>query len=317
MQWTDFAAYKANVDGAVTAVAEMDGTWFAFTYNAIWSISGPGPNDNGADGSFNAPQRLPSNIGCISHKSLVLTGDGLIFQGAADRLFILPRGSSAPAPIGWPVRDTLSAYPFISAAAFDQTSNVAYWACVATDGLSGRLLVFDTRLQQWYVDNPCNGRAIKALSIYDGRLVIDGSIMETAGTFADNDGSVSTTVVPSVATGDLRPFGLTGSGRCRKVQILGEARDVTTAFTPTLEVSYDSGKTWPESVSWPISSLASAVGDAIDGAEHLIKYPRGDTFRLRFSWSTPTPTEGVVWHGVSLEAYPERGLKRLPNSRRT
>ncbi len=316
MQWTDFDSFKATVGGAVTAVAEMDGTWFAFTADSVWTISGQGPDDSGS-GAFDAPRRTPTDIGCISHRSLLLTGNGIIFQGGVDRMYILPRGGGAPTPIGWQVRATLAAYPFITASAFNQASNVAYWACIDTTGTTGRLLVFDTRLGEWYVDNACNGRAVKALSIYDGKLMIDGAIYETAGTYEDRDDlGNNTTVVPVVTMGDLRLFGLTGTGRLRKVQIEAEARDVVTAFTPMLDISYDSGKSFTEPVSWPIASLAAAIGDSIDGAEHLVKYPRGDTFRLRFSWTTPSPTEGIVWQGISLEAYPERGLKRQANSRR-
>lgn len=316
MQWTNFASYKVQVDGVVSAVAEMDGTWYIGTYNAWWQVTGDGPDDNGANGSFGAPRRLPTDIGPISHKSLILTGQGLIFQGRTDCFFLLPRGGGAPQPIGWQVRDTLTSFPYVTASAYDQQSNICYWAVCDTAGSVGRLIIYDTRIGEWYVDSYM-ARVIRTLAINNSLLRIDGQIIETPGQFQDNNGGFTGTVLPVLVTGDIRPFGLTGTGRLRKAQIEGEARDVITAFTPTLDVSYDSGKTFAENPTWPIASLATTIGDSIDGAEHLLKFPRGDTFRFRLSWSTPSATEGILWNGLSLEAYPERGLKRVANSVRT
>lgn len=315
MEWADFDAYKGNVDGRVTAVSEMDGTYWIGTANGWWSVSGPGPDDNGGGGAFDVPRRLPTDIGCISHKSLVMVGQGLIFQGAADRMYLLPRGGGTPTPIGWQVRDTLAAFPYISAAVFDPDSNVAYWAICNTAGSAGRLLVYDTRLNEWFVDNVSAGRAIKALSLYDGKLEVDGTMIETPGSFADDAGSL-VTVIPVLETGDMRPFGAQGWGRIVRTTLLGEARDVSVAWTLTLDVSYDSGKTYAEQAQWPVASLAVAIGDAIDGAEHMFVQQRVAAVRNRWSWTTPSPTEGLVFNAQSLEVLPAAGLKRQPNSTR-
>lgn len=309
MQWTNFAAYKAQVDGAVTAVVEMDGTWFVGTYNNWWRITGNGPGDNGADGSFDAPLRLPSNIGPISHRSCVLTGEGVIFQGAVDRMYILPRGGGDPQDIGLQVRDTLAAYPYITASAFDQQSNVAYWACCDTAGAVGRLLVYDTRLKEWFVDS-FNDRVIRTLAVNNSLLRIDGQVIETVGSYQDTDGTVSNTVLFTLST-NLRPFGMSGHGRLRKIVLLGEdASNASQLWSLNLAVSYDGGQTYGDTASWGLTTLVS-VGNSSFEAEHMLQYPKGDEYHLVISLSTPTPSAGCILNGMSLEVYPEAGLNRL------
>lgn len=312
--WADDAEWKANVDQPVTAVAEMDGIWVIFTRDAIWTVSGQGPDDTGA-GGFDVPRRLPSDIGCISARSLRLTGQGLYFQGASDRMYLLPRGGGEPKWVGQPIRDTLTSFPFVSASAFDEDSGRVYWAVCDSVASAGRLLVLDTRTNEWAVDN-FFGRAIKALSIYNGLLVIDGAIIESTTSYQDNDGSSTASVVPMITTGDIRAFGMAGWGRYRKVQVLGEVRDVSVAWTLTMDVSYDSGKTWTTEGQWTRANLGAVLGDAFDQAEHLFWTQKSDTIRLRFSISTPSATEGFVLNGLTLEVYGAPGTKRNPNSLR-
>lgn len=314
IQWSNSPAFRARVDQAVTAVAEMDGIWIVFTKDAIWTVSGQGPDDTGA-GSFDVPRRLPSDIGCISARSLRLAGEGLYFQGASDRIYLLPRGGGEPQWIGMAVRDTLASFPFVSASAFDQDSGYLYWAVCDATASTGRLLVLDTRTNEWSVDNFFN-RAAKTLSIYNGLLVIDGAIIESTTSYNDSDGSSTAAVVPTVTTGDMRAFGMAGWGRYKKVQILGEVRDIAVAWTLTMDVSYDSGKTWTTEGQWTRANLGAAVGDAFDQADHMFWTQKSDTIRLRFSISTPSATEGFVLNGLTLEVFGAPGTKRNPNSLR-
>lgn len=313
LQWSNEPQFGGTVGTDITAVAEMDGTWFLFTRENVWTVTGQGPDDNGAGGTFDSPRRLPSDIGCISAKSLVLTGQGLFFQGATDRLYLLPRGGGAPQWVGQPIRDTLLAFPYISASAFDEDSGLVYWAVCDTAAAFGRLLVFDTRISEWSVDNVQN-RAIKTLAVYNGLLVIDGSILESTTSWQDSNGSSTANVIPTLTTGDIRAFGPNGWGRYKKVQIEGEARDVLVAWSLTLDVSYDSGKTFGETATWTRANLAAAFGDAIDGAEHRFITQKTDSIRLRLSMTTPSPTEGLVFNGLSLSIDGAPGLKRQANA---
>lgn len=314
INWSNTPAYRGNVDKPITGVAEMDGVYFIGTRDAIWNVSGQGPDDSGGGGTFDTPVRLPSDSGFYSAASLLLTGNGLFFQGAVDRIYLLPRGGGVPQWIGQPIRDTLALFPWVTSSAYDQDSGLAYFACVNTSGTAGRLLVFDTRINEWSVDN-VQARAIRSLAIYNGLLVIDGSIVESTTSYQDDDGSTQATVLPVLVTGDIRPFGQQGWGQIISATILGEARDVAVAWSATLDVSYDSGKTFGETATWPVATLASSTGDAIDGMQHFFVTQRCDAIRVRLSWTAPAPTEGMVFHGMDLDVVPLGGVKRQARTR--
>lgn len=316
MQWHNDVLYKLRVGGEVTSVAEMDGTWFIFCRDVIYASQGAGPSDNGTGDPFGEPQKLPADFGCVSNRSMLLTGAGLVFQSQVG-FAIIARGGGAPTrAFGDVIRDTVTSFPLCSASVYNQATGTAYWAMLNSAGTAGRLLVFDTRINEWSVDNVNNGRAVKTLDVYNDLLVIDGQLVETPGVYLDNDGSTSTNVVPIWITGDIRAFGPNGWGRYRKVQLLAEARDVTVAWTLQLDVSYDSGKTFGETATWTRANLATAIGDAIDGAEHMFVTQRADAVRLRGTLSTPSATEGVVFNALSLEVFQTGGLKKQPNTMR-
>ncbi len=317
ISWTNNAPWRAVLDADITGVTHLDGTWIAFTSSSIWTITGDGPDDTGA-GSFAPPTRLPSDIGCIDGKSIILTGEGVFFQGALDRLYLLPRGGGAPVWIGQPVRDTLALFPYISATAFDQDSSLVYFACTDTAGASGRLLIYDIRIREWYVDS-FFARAIKALAIYDGLLVVDGSIIESTTSYQDTDGSSTSNVQGQVTTGDIRPFGALGWGRIRRIQILGETRDQTNGWILSLDVSYDSGRNFTDGAFWSNFNIATSLGDTIDGADHMLTQPRCDGVRVRLTISSGAPggSATMVLNGLSMEIYQAAGLKRQPNTMRS
>ena len=127
VQWSIDTAFRLRVEGEVTGVAQLDGTWFVFTRDAIWQVVGDGPDDTGV-GAFSEPRRLPSNTGCISHKSIVECADGLLFQGRNHGIWLLPRGGNSPAWIGQSVRDTLEESPNVTSATLVQTEGCAYFA---------------------------------------------------------------------------------------------------------------------------------------------------------------------------------------------
>lgn len=321
-QFTIDPGFTSRIDGEVTGIGCLDGTWFVGSRDAIFAITGDGPDDNGSGGQFNDPVRVPADVGFYSQRSIVEIQEGLLFQGRADRLYLLPRGGGAPIWIGQPVRDTLAAYPFIAAAKLVPDENLVYFSCINAAGDNGVFIVYDTRNKQWSVDTlyrdefgtPFSSYS-RVLDVFNGKLVLSGVVAETSA-FADSStGAVSSPITCSLITGDIRPFGPLGHGRVRKMTMLGEARDVLTAFTPTINISYDSGKTFADPGSWAIAALAAAIGDSIE-AEHMLLYPKGDTYRVKLSWTTSTPTEGIVWNALSLEYYPEQGVHRQANARR-
>lgn len=309
VQFANSEAYRQKVDGAVTAVAHLDGAWFIFTNSRIYVSQGEGPDDTGAGGEFGVPVQLSSDVGCISQRSVVACQHGIFFQ-ASGGLYLLPRGQGSPEFIGQPVRDVLASYPFIAAAALVATETVVVFLALTSDATDGRILVFDTLRREWTVDNLFAGaansaRVFRTLDVYDGKLILDGTVGETSAYVDAEPSGQSRAIVMTVATGDVTPFGPMGNGRVRGLDWMGEYRS---ASTVTVEVSHDSGQTLDAHVgTWVTSGTA---GDRLE-REYRLKIVRTKSPRFRLT-STPTsPGEGTVFNAISLEVFPEKGTPRL------
>jgi hypothetical protein len=280
VQFTQNDAFKASIDEEVTAAAFLDGAWFIASKRGWWVVQGEGPDDSGI-GNFTTPRRLPSDVGCLSQRSIVEIPEGFLFQGTADRIYLMPRGGGAPVWIAQSVRDTLAAYPIIVAAKLVPEANLVYFACQGL--LSATILIYDTRTKQWSTDD-FFARGIFCLDVFDGKLVIDGALTKTDD-FTDIAAPEWENGTMSFTTGDVRPFGLAGRGRTRKLVLTGELLDTSALLT--VEVSYDSGQTWAESNTL---TLTGAIGDPFY-AEHMIQYVKGTGYRFRISIAqAPVPT---------------------------
>lgn len=309
INWSNTAPFRGRVDTPITALALMDGAAFVFTHESVWVVNGVGPDDNGAGGSFDSPVRLPAEVGCISAASLLLTGEGLFFQGAPGRMYKMPRGGGTPEWIGQPIRDTLAAFPYITSSAFNEAAGLCYWSICDTTATNGRLLVYDVRNKQWYVDNFLN-RVVRSLSIFNDLLVIDGSIIETPGNYNDSDGTNTAAVFAGWETGDIRPFGATGTGRIRKAQVFADMANANANLTLQLKVSYNSGLTYSETATW-VPQPQLFVTDEPLVLDHLLIRPRTDSVRLKgIQTSAGVPNDGFRFYAIGLEAFPETGLKR-------
>ncbi len=315
LQFANNDAFRATVDADVSGVAALDGTWYVGSRESIWAFQGDGPDDTGAGGTFGEPRRLPSDVGFYSQRSILEIPQGLLFQGRPDRMYLLPRGGGAPQWIGQAVRDTLAAFPFISAAKLIQDENVAVFTCLNTAGTDGRILVYDTRIGEWTIDIPFNGasnstRAFRCLDVYNGKVVLDGQIAETAAYADDESGSQNRAIIGTLVTGDMRPFGALGHGRMLKLVVLSEYRSATTF---TIEESLDGGVTWqsPAASYTPSNSAGDTVKVSYD-----LPVIRGEAYRFRII-STPTsPGEGMVFNAMTAEIYPSQGTPRLANAYR-
>lgn len=302
--------FRANVDADVTSVAALDGTWYVFTRDSVWSVTGDGPDDTGA-GEFSSPRRLPADVGCISHRSMVETPLGLMYQGRADRIYLLPRGGGAPVWIGQAVRDTLLAFPNILWARMLPDDSTVMWAISSTSGSLGRLLIFDTRIQEWSVDDPY-GRKTSCLDVYGGQVVLDGFMQESALWEDDDTGSKHDPITMRIETGDIRPFGAGGWGRCKMLYLLGERRSSSATDNVTISCSTSSGPV--DAVgSWALTPIG--VGGVLE-LEECPPVIRGSSFRFIVQNTPSVPDEGIVLNAVSLEVYPGEGSPRLAAAQR-
>lgn len=304
VQFTINAGFKARVDGDVTAIAALDGTWYVFTRDSIWTIAGDGPDDNGGGGSFSDPRKLPSDVGCISQRSVLETSQGLFFQARSDRMYMIPRGGGAPVFVGQPVRDTLASFPQVMWTKMLPEENLAIWSLQNAAGTASRLLVFDLRIGEWSVDKIplASSYLFNTLDVYGGKLAINGELAETSAWADDTTGAQNFVIAMTAKLGSIRPFGAEGWGRTRRFNLLMENRCATASFAPQIDVSRDDGVTYEQSAT---NTFAAAQGTTLEFAVGL-QTVRGNSWVFQISAAPFTPDEGVVFNAVSLEVFPSQ-----------
>lgn len=161
LQWNDTLGFYRDVRGRTLAVQRLDERRIIFTESEIFEADGPGVDDNGL-GEIGAPRKLPSDVGLyggvLGWRSIVEMSAGVMFQGLADQIYLLPRGGVTPIPIGTQVEDTLASYPDISAAVYMPEDQRVRFCC---NGLAGTpqagtsvILIFDVSFAEWFVEGP-------------------------------------------------------------------------------------------------------------------------------------------------------------------
>jgi hypothetical protein len=71
---------QGNGTGPITALAAMDGNLIIFKKDAIYYITGDGPDNTGANSDYGDPVYIAGTVGCTNPESIVLMPDGLMFQ---------------------------------------------------------------------------------------------------------------------------------------------------------------------------------------------------------------------------------------------
>jgi hypothetical protein len=308
-------AFLARLPGPCTGVAVTGDTYIAFTDDAVYAIPGAGPQRNGT-GEFFSPQTLDSDVGCIDWRSILTCGDGIFFQAASDKLFIIG-SQGAPTWIGQPVRDTLAAYPTISGAVLCSATQRVIFACSNLADNDGVLLVYDLRRKIWSVDTI--GQPVRSVVEYQGRLAYvakDGLVYleNTEGTFSGALPSVS------LRTGSFKLFPANGNGELLNVVLSG-----TYTGDCTVEgfISYDDGKNWISMGQQacttanlfnhsPNSGAAVVSGDAVTVRFEPNIREITNRFALRFDITNGTDNGGLWAHMISLEVDAQEFATRQP-----
>lgn len=301
------SAFFKRIAG-VTGVASLDERWLIFTEEAIWEVTGPGPDDDGLSGEFSAPRRLPSEGGCIDSRCLVEVSAGLIYQQHPDRLYLLPRGGGAPVWFSQPVRATLAAFPVITSGVYCRRDNTVAFTCNDTLGTAGRLVIHDLRSGDWYVDELSTTPAVHGGEAWGGAHAICGSSfvwVQTEG-FADPGDAA---IPMRIRTGAIRPFGVNAWGQVHTVTLLGELR---AACTVNCRFSVDDGATFTTLTAHAVTGTA---GDPVR-LQWSLPRMRSDHIVLEWTTSSEAPSEALAFNAFTLEVAAADGPPRLGSSSR-
>ncbi len=210
--------------GPMLALSAMDDKLIIFKQDAIYYITGTGPDNTGASNDFSDPIFITSTVGCANPNSIVLVPNGVMFQSDKG-IWLLGRDLSTTY-IGAPV-ETFNSQTVMSAKTIPATNQVRF---ILSDSTT---LMYDYYFNQW--SEHSNILAISA-TLYQGKLTYLNSVgrvfQENQNTYLD--GSVP--VLLALTTSWINIAGLQGFERFYFANLLG------TYFSPfklNVSLAYD------------------------------------------------------------------------------
>jgi hypothetical protein len=210
--------------GPITALSAMDDKLIIFKRDAIYYITGAGPDNTGAQNDFSDPIYVTSSVGCANPNSIVLMPTGIMFQSDKG-IWLLGRDLSTQY-IGAPV-EAYNTQTVSSAVAVPGTNQVRF---ILTNNIT---LMYDYYYAQWGTFT--NIRAISS-HLYKGLHTYLNSfgqvLQEQQGMYLDD----SNPVLMSFTTSWIAAGGLQGYERFYELFLLGT---YLTPFTLNVGMGYD------------------------------------------------------------------------------
>lgn len=313
-----FTIYVAPTSGAqgstgnMTAISAMDDKLIIFKKDAIYYITGNGPDNTGANNDFSEATFITSAVGTENPNSVVLTPQGLMFQSDKG-IWLLARDLSTNY-IGAAVEDYSD--PVKSAQVIPGTNQVRF---VLENNLT---LMYDYYYGQWGTFN--NKQAISS-TLYNGLdtyLSSSGDIFqETPGTYLDG----SSPVLMSFRTSWINIAGVQGYERFYFANILG------TYFSPfklSMQIGYDYNPSATQAITVTPDNQTGAWGDEtlwgggqawggpgnIFSARFFPEKQKCEAFQVtmqeNFDFSSgQSPGQGLTLSGLQLTVGVKRGSR--------
>lgn len=196
--------------GPATALSAMDDKLIVFKKNAIYYMTGDGPDNTGANSDFSNFIFITSTVGCANPQSIVFIPNGLMFQSDKG-IWLLGRDLSTNY-IGAPV-EAFNGQTVLSAITIPGTNQVRFT-------LSGGVtLIYDYYYNQWGTFS--NVPAISSV-VYNG---LHTYLNALGGVYQENPGSYldgASPVLISLTTAWLQLAGLRGYQRAYYFFLLGQ-----------------------------------------------------------------------------------------------
>ena len=285
--------FSGELIESIEAVVTQDFSKLYLTRKGLWQVDGEGPGFNGK-GTFSRARRIFTDGGLVEDgwRSLLETAKGTWMQLGSDKLYLMPPGG-APVWAGFPIRELLRDFPVIAAATLTGNDQLAAFALQASDGLSGRIALFDLRREVWFVDEISDVPV--ALADYQGRLCY----ADSSGVVHMQDAAAgSGTFVPlTVDTAMATMAGAAGQLGVPTVMFVGQ---LLGDCTLELLVDYDDGAGY---VSAGTFALTGAAGTTVR-EQFDLALEDCSQFALRVAATGSTDSEGLAF--VALEVHAER-----------
>ena len=251
-----FTLYVAPTTGAqgstgpVTALSAMDDKLIIFKKDAIYYLTGQGPDNTGAGNDFTDPIYITSSVGCSNPNSVVLMPNGLMFQSDKG-IWLLGRDLSTQY-VGAPV-EVYNSQTVENAQAIPGTNQVRFL-------LNGTTLMYDYYYNQWGTFSNIYAVSSTLYQGYHTYLNIYGQVFqESPGTYLDG----TTPVLMSLTTSWMNVAGIRGFERFYYFLMLGT---YYTPFKLNVQLAYDFGAPEYNIVVTPDNQTPNWGGDALWGS---------------------------------------------------
>lgn len=281
--------------GDLTSLGEMDEKLILCTDTTPLYMIGDGALDTGVGATLSVPQKIMSDVGCSSHRSMIASPNGLL-RKTKKGIYLLDRALTDHY-IGAEV-EKYNSQNVTAATQLQTKSQIRF----LTD--YGLTLVYDYQMGQWSTFTNFQGYSA---DIYQGAYVYartDGTIYQEAAGFY-LDGLTAFKVL--LETGGLNLGGVQGFQRVRRLGILG---DFTGAAGHGVRVSaaYDFSPTFQA----PVNYAFSGSDGAFQYRERLPIQKCESLSLLIEEVTTGASNESMTLGNLSFEAAVKRGMNKLP-----
>src|SRR6185312_12272236 len=251
--------------GDITAIASMDDKFVCFKNASIFIMFGDGPADTGQGSDWTAPQRVPSDVGCVAAGSVVEVPQGLIFQSTIG--FHLLGRDLQVAYIGKGVQDTVETYKTCVASCVVPTAKQARW-CMEDGNGNQRIVCFDYFLNAWTVhqyanlDGPIVAMFLDDAGVYTLVTSTGGRYKESGASYLDTDAAGASHFVPlSVTSPPIKISGPQGYVRARRVLVYGQQQD---ASGVQVQLRYNYDATVRKTATWTNAQLEGRSTEQVE-----------------------------------------------------
>jgi len=244
--------------GDITAIASLDDKFVVFKGSSVWVMFGDGPADTGQGSDWTTPQRVPSDVGCVSAASALTVPQGIIFQSAIG--FHLLGRDLQVAYIGKGVQDTVGIYSTCIASCIVPSAKQARW-CMQDGNGNQRIICFDYFLNQWtvhfyaHLDGPIVSMFLDDVGVYTIITSTGGRFQESATSWLDKDIVGGSFFVPTtIALPWVKVSGPQGYMMARGILLYGEQQD---ASGLQVQLCYNYDSTVRKTAIWTNAMLES------------------------------------------------------------
>lgn len=231
--------------GSIRVLAAMDDKLIIFKHDAIYYITGNGPDNTGTNDDFSEPIFITSTVGCDNQQSVVFIPEGIMFQ--SDKGIWLLTRDMQTLYIGAPVED-FNSQTVLSSVNVPGTNQIR----ITLD--NGIVLMYDYFFKQW--------------GTFEGVPAISSTLYQGLHTFVNQYGQVfqespntyldgNTPVTMGFTTGQLNMAGLQGFERAYFFNLIGR---YISPHTLQVRVAYDYGPNDQQSIINP-TNYNGAYGD--------------------------------------------------------